>query len=140
MKIQLTAKGKPEPKGSKKAFAYIDKKDGKPKASLVDDNKITLKVWQRDFTLQSNRYKPKEPFEGPIRLKIIFYLQRPKSVSFAKRPLPIVKPDIDKLGRTLLDLLSKRFYVDDNQVVDLQLYKRYKDEPGVFVEIEEIKV
>ncbi len=137
MKIQFTVHGKPEPKGSKKAFAY--EKDGKLRASIVDDNKKTLKVWKNDFTLQSNRYKPKELLEGPIKVRLIFYLERPKSVKPENRPLPIVKPDVDKLCRTVMDLLSKRFYVDDNQVVDLGAYKRYMDKPGVDVLIEEIK-
>ena len=143
MRIEFSCTGIPQPKGSKKAFAYIDKNTGKPKASVVDDNKKTLSVWKKDFTLQSNRHKPEKPLEGPIKVRLIFYMPRPKSAPKEKRPLPITRQaDTDKLTRTMLDLFSGGFYKDDSQVVDIMAYKRYADdrEPGVEVRLEEISI
>ena len=142
MKIEFTTIGEPQPKGSKKAYTYLDKQ-GEPRANIVDDNKDTLKTWNKDFTFQANRFKPKKPLSGPVKVRLVFYLTRPKTVTREKRPLPITKKaDVDKLTRTILDIFSGRFYEDDSQVVDLGAYKRYADDrdPGVDVRLEEISV
>jgi Holliday junction resolvase RusA-like endonuclease len=58
-----------------------------------------------------------------------FFLPRPASVTFKKRPMPIVPPDLDKLTRGLLDGIgqSEVIWGDDSQVVEILATKHYAD-------------
>jgi Holliday junction resolvase RusA-like endonuclease len=57
---------------------------------------------------------------------IVFYFAKPKS---AKRPHMTTTPDIDKCARFVLDAISDAgIWLDDKQVTDLQVFKRYADE------------
>ena len=69
-----------------------------------------------------------ELYDGAVSLMLTFSFVRPKSVSAKKRPHHIVKPDIDKLTRAVLDALTHYAYDDDSQVVDLHVRKLYGDE------------
>lgn len=71
----------------------------------------------------------------PIGLEIEFGFVRPKSVSEKKRPFHTVKPDIDKLGRAILDALTNVAYKDDSQVTQLLLKKKYADEDYIDITI-----
>lgn len=97
--------------------------------------------------------------ETPAVVELTFLLARPASVSVAKRPLPSVKPDIDKLARAVLDAITSPptprtpsarrraakvphmigpCLADDSLVVDLVVSKRYAvrdDPPGVIVRV-----
>jgi Holliday junction resolvase RusA-like endonuclease len=80
-------------------------------------------------------------FDGAVKVEAVFYLTRRPSV---KRPLPIVPPDVDKLGRSLLDGITARsksgeilgVWKDDSQVVRLDISKVYATgQSGVAVTI-----
>ena len=62
-------------------------------------------------------------------------MRRPKTVKVRKRPLPIVKPDLDKLVRSVLDALSGVVFADDAQVTGLLTVKRY-EQAGVPVGVQ----
>jgi len=63
---------------------------------------------------------------GAIAVVIEFYLHKPKSV---KREKPTVKPDLDKMVRSVLDALtSAHVWNDDAQVLTLVAHKMYADE------------
>ena len=87
----------------------------------------------------------KEPFTGPLRMKIHFYLPIPKSWSKAKKQaamdktvVPSAKPDIDNLCKAIMDGLNGGIgYNDDKQIVELHTYKWY-GEPRTEIELEEI--
>lgn len=63
------------------------------------------------------------PKEASVKVSAIFQFVRPASK--AKRVHPVVKPDVDKIGRALLDALTGVAYIDDAQVVQLQMWKVY---------------
>jgi len=63
------------------------------------------------------------PKEQSVRVIAVFQFVKPTSQK--KRHHPVVKPDLDKLARALLDALTSVAYVDDSQVVQLQLWKVY---------------
>lgn len=70
-------------------------------------------------------------FAGPVEVVLTFALRRPKSVSARKRPLPVVKPDVDNLVKAVLDGLGRTsLWVDDSQVVSLSATKVYADDEG----------
>ena len=77
-----------------------------------------------------------EPSTNPVRVELQFYFNKPKTV---KREHMSVKPDLDKLSRSILDCLSGRVIKDDSQVIILNARKEYTDQsPGVLVRVYEI--
>ena len=77
---------------------------------------------------------------GPVELEVMFYLDRPSSVSTVKRPYPTVPPDLDKLIRGVGDALTGVVYDDDSQVIRTLAWKTYADarEPGAFIRVNEL--
>jgi crossover junction endodeoxyribonuclease RusA len=79
-----------------------------------------------------------ERFEGPVSVFINFYLPRPKSLP-KKVTLHAKRPDLDKLGRAVLDgLTDGGAWLDDSQVNRLMLTKHYATEqiaPGCRIDI-----
>ncbi len=74
--------------------------------------------------------------EGPVRVKLLFLLPRPKTVA---RTYPTSKydGDIDKLVRAILDSMTGVVYRDDSQVVSAPADKRYAEaEAGVWVHVD----
>lgn len=63
------------------------------------------------------------PKGAPVKINAVFQFVRPARAQ--GRAAPTVKPDLDKLARALLDALTGVAYVDDSQVVQLQLWKLY---------------
>lgn len=82
------------------------------------------------------------PLTAPLRVFCVFYLERPKTVPKAKRPHPILTPDIDNLVKNIFDALTKSgVWEDDCQVVALTAQKKYCEgieTPRIEVIIEEI--
>lgn len=58
-----------------------------------------------------------------VSMDLEFYFNKPKSAK--KRVHVVVKPDIDKLARAILDAGTGILYGDDSQVVSLSASKRY---------------
>ena len=70
------------------------------------------------------------PFQGPIGVKIFIGIPKPKSVD---RVYPHVKPDIDNYVKSICDALNQIVWVDDSQIIDLQVTKRYSNGHGQLV-------
>lgn len=90
------------------------------------------KVW-RDIL--SNAMRGASPTSEPVRVELTFIFERPKTV---KREWPSVKPDIDKLCRSVLDSATGHLFKDDSQVVILNARKDYGEKAGVLVRCYEI--
>jgi Holliday junction resolvase RusA-like endonuclease len=77
---------------------------------------------------------------GPLKLSVMFYLPRPKSMKGAG--LPVCKPDCDNLIKGVKDALNQVLYEDDAQVVEEHTYKLFADSsghaPGAIVTVEEL--
>jgi Holliday junction resolvase RusA-like endonuclease len=134
--ISFTVRGTPAPKGSMRAFPFR-RRNGKLGVSTTHDNPRT-KEWGQLVALAAQDHAPLELLEGAISLEIIFTLARPASVSVRKRPLPTVKPDLDKMVRNLADALKGILWRDDAQVVNLTAAKRYGAAPGCLVTVSEL--
>jgi len=86
-------------------------------------------------------------FEGPVRVRMVFTWDRPKSVPRRKRLRPSTQPDLSKLCRATEDALTDAgVWKDDALVVE---YSRLAevfagedpeamDVPGVRISVEEI--
>lgn len=74
--------------------------------------------------------------DTPVDVWAIFYLPRPKSAP-KRVTIPTKRPDLDKLGRGVLDALTGVVMVDDAQVRGLTLEKAFGERLGVDITIEE---
>jgi len=127
--------GVPVPQGSKSASVRAGR------AVMYEANK-GHKGWRKTVTeavrLEMTK-KGWQPFEkhAPVSCSITFKFARPKSVT---RQHPTVKPDTDKLCRSILDSLTDSGLLagGDQQVVRLFASKDYADQPGVFIAIWEL--
>ena len=78
-----------------------------------------------------------DALSGPLAVRLVFVMPRPKSHFRAGRNAHIVKDgapqhphqDIDNLAKGALDVMTGRVYEDDRQVIDLSASKTYGD-PG----------
>ena len=128
--IKFTAYGKPETKGSTKAFV----RGGR--AIITNDNPKT-KAWQTIVAWEAQRNRPGDIIQEAVQVNLKFYFLRPKSVPVKKRPFHTVKPDIDKITRAVLDGLKGTIYSDDSVVVKLIVEKEYGDPPRCEIEVKE---
>jgi crossover junction endodeoxyribonuclease RusA len=119
------------PQGSISAFPTGNKTGKGKKVAITHKNKRT-KPWRK--AVKDVAETATEMHHGwstltvPTKVAIEFYLPRPKSVS-KTRLFPMVKPDIDKLARAILDALKDAEVIkDDNLVCDLTCTKRYATE------------
>ena len=131
--VAINVFGLPAPQGSKRIF----------NGRLVEASSVKLNKWRKEITSVASTYLHEngwEPFDGPVQLRITFYLPRPKTV---KRDLPTVPPDLDKLIRAVGDgLTDSQIWKDDSLVVSLVCEKVYADErePGAEIEIHSVTV
>ena len=118
-----------KPKGSMKSFVN-------PKTNRVVsmNNDPKTKPWQAVVQYTASQHI-KGILRGPVGMTLKFVLPRPNKPKFM---LPGVRPDIDKLSRTILDALTGVAYIDDCQVADLHTRKIYGDIPGVHIWIEDL--
>jgi crossover junction endodeoxyribonuclease RusA len=135
--ISAWVAGLPAPQGSKRAYGA-----GRPggKIRLVESS-TRVKPWREDIRqaflerhTDAHRvsWQDRQDSVGPVVVKIVFVMPRTKAMR--DRPsvdFPMVqKPDVDKLGRAVLDALtSTNVLADDSQVVTLLTHKR-RAEPG----------
>ena len=124
--IEFTVYGLPQPKGSARAFVIPGNGGRKPRAVVTSDNP-KAKPWAADIKREAAAACGQKLFERevPLRVMVSFAVTRPISAKPEKRPYPVVKPDVDKLARTVLDALVGIVMVDDAQVVQLHVTKRY---------------
>jgi crossover junction endodeoxyribonuclease RusA len=126
----LTVPGPAQPQGSTRAFVVTPKGGGKPRAVVTSDNP-RMRPWRaevRDAALQQWGERVLWP-TGAVEVSAEFVLPIPRSKQTKRKAWPVfpeVKPDLDKLGRALLDALTGCAFKDDAQVGRLVLMKRYE--------------
>jgi Holliday junction resolvase RusA-like endonuclease len=134
MTIKFFVPGKPATAGSKRVF--LDKRTGKP--IVTHDNKQHAQ-WRNLVRLAAYEEMDGEPLiEGPVKTAVTFVMRRPASVSVAKRPYPVVMPDIDKMMRAINDALTGAVFIDDSQVIIQHAMKVYGEPPGARVQVDEV--
>lgn len=112
MNTRFTVTGNPIPKQS---FRYSKQRSYQP-ARLVD--------WQNMVGWAAKQHAPAEPEKGTFVVRLRFYRKTKHRV------------DLDNLSKAVLDALEGIFWIDDTQVTDLFISKRYDpDNPRVEVEL-----
>lgn len=128
LQIRFTVFGDPVPQGSKRVF------HGK----VVEMAHARLRSYRQDIHVTALRaMQTRPPLTGPVAVAVTFSIPRPKSHYGSGRnasrrkeaapPYPAKTPDIDKLGRGVLDALTGAAFNDDAQVVSLNLNKVWAD-------------
>ena len=81
-------------------------------------------------------------FDKPVSVRIEAYFPVPKSFSnkragkaLAGEIVPTKKPDADNIAKIICDALNGVAYMDDTQVIELTVVKKYAREPKVKVSI-----
>ena len=82
----------------------------------------------------------KAPADGPLQAEIWIMVAPPSSMSKKKQRmamegdlLPTSKPDVDNVSKIVLDALNGIAYLDDKQVTDLIVRRRYAPKDSVLV-------
>lgn len=116
--------GRPAPQGSKKHVGG---------GRYVEASKH-LPAWRKAVTLAAKAVYSGDPLIGPVRVRIMFRLEKPKSTKFSAAPAG--KPDIDKLVRGCFDALIGVCFIDDSQVVSVEADKVWADgDPGATIHV-----
>jgi Holliday junction resolvase RusA-like endonuclease len=131
----IVAYGDPQPKGSKTAMMI----DGRP--VLVEGSSSAgrrkLKLWQASVEASAAVRVDKVIIEEPVDVTMAFHLAPVESDRYRTRHA--VKPDLDKLVRSVADSLTKAgVWKDDSLMCDVSASKRYAqqgEEPGVTITI-----
>ena len=134
--LLFVVKGDPIPKGSFKAF-----KAKHSNMIVVKNASAKTKGWQKTIGLAATLAMQGEPpSPGPIAINMHFAMAGPPK-SAKHRRWPTVRPDLDKLCRTVLDALTGIVFVDDAQVIRLLASERYTHlvEPHARIFIQELK-
>lgn len=81
-----------------------------------------------------------KPIEGPLLLIIGFLMPLPKSYSKKKKDSIVglfhnKKPDLTNLIKFYEDALNGVLYADDSQIVKIDAYKRWSDEPKTCIQL-----
>ena len=84
-------------------------------------------------------------FDGPVSLDLLLHMPIPASWSAKKRMaalngeiFPETKPDCSNVLKAVEDAMNGIVYLDDKQITDLCVIKRYGPTPGVDVIVSEI--
>jgi len=123
--ICLRVFGTPAPQGSKRHVGG---------GRMIEVSK-KVKPWRAAIVDQAIRDGVSgTQLDGPLMLRVTFYMQRPKFHSGAKGikasapPFPDRVPDLDKLLRSTCDALTdSQVIVDDARIVQIKARKVYAD-------------
>lgn len=75
----------------------------------------------------------KEPFEGPLKVELECFFQRPKKTDFAYPP----RGDCDNFFKSVADAGNEILWHDDAQIVRLICTKKWSTEDGFRITVSE---
>ncbi len=133
--IEFQVLGRPQPAGSKRAFAV--RKAGVPTGAVaVADANPRAKGWQQEVRQVASDALDDGPLlDGPLGLDVSFFFARPAShyrtgrnaalLRDAAPTYPVTRPDATKCLRACEDALTGQVWRDDAQVVVQSARKLY---------------
>jgi len=143
----FNVEGIPKAQPRHQAFAKVISKPGeKPKAVARVYQKNTAEWWKSQVILAGKPFRPASPLEGPIQMRIIFWMPRPKRLMRAKDPdgpIPhLAKPDKENLEKPIMDALTNDgWFRDDAQICmgkTVKFYHAKTGSPGAEIYIDEL--
>ncbi len=130
--LDIFVSGHAAPQGSKRHVGH----------GVMVESCQRVKPWRESIrsALTKDDGRPVQCFEGAIACSLEFVLPRPKSTPKRTTPPAVKKPDIDKLGRAVLDAVTSAGVIgDDSQIVELSAKKRLaeiNETPGMRLRLE----
>lgn len=103
--------------------------------------KKTVRDSENLLAAMLQQHVPPEPFAGPVSLHVAWIFpyrkSEKKAVVAAGKDIPhTVRPDLDNLEKSLLDVMTAlRFWNDDSQVATKVTVKRWGPRPGIEVTV-----
>lgn len=97
-----------------------------------------VKAAKKQLTDALMKYRPADPFEGPLELTAVWMY--PKGKSHKDHEWRSTKPDTDNIQKLLKDCMTKTgFWIDDAQVAREIVEKKWSDEPtGIMITIKKL--
>lgn len=83
-------------------------------------------AWSAVCGLIAAQHRPDKLLTGPLEVTLEFLFPRPKRT---KQAVPMTR-DVENLSKGPLDAWQGVLYVNDNQIADLHVKKRWADERG----------
>lgn len=124
---------------------------GRPKASTIGGHvrmytpAKTVSYESKVAYFANSAMSGRELFSTPVSMNLIISVKIPESWSNKKKQLarngliyPTVKPDCSNVLKSIEDGMNNVVYLDDKQIVDVSVSKRYSDTPMVEVVIEAV--
>lgn len=86
------------------------------------------------------QHAPPKPYEGNIKIKIIWIYPWRSSETLKNKKLGILpcnkRPDCDNIAKGLLDAMQETgWFADDGQIYDLSISKYYGEQFGIYIEM-----
>ena len=139
--VEFELQGEPRPKGRHRS--RIGYKNGKPFVMQYPDPD-TAAYEAVVAEVASLFMRGRKPTARPVALMVHVFKSIPKSWSekdrraaLAGQILPDGRADWDNFGKAASDAMNKIVYLDDSQVVDGRVIKRYDASPGLRIEVRE---
>ena len=91
---------------------------------------------------QLKAYAPQEPLQGRIEVQYTFYLPIPKGTSSIRKRQMLndvightKRPDFDNLAYLITNAMKGIVYLDDSQITDAVIRKRYGADPKTVIKV-----
>lgn len=117
-------------------------KGGGKMPGICRDNTHPVHAFKAAVQIAAKSAYQGPPLSGPLEVRMLFLLPRPKAMQWKKREMPrawhITRFDVDNLAKSVLDALKGLTWGDDAQVASASLVKMYasgNEQPGVEVQI-----
>ena len=137
-KIEFIVPGKAQAKQRPK-FNRFSGRAYTPKQTISFEN------WVKDCYFRSISSIDNKPTDKPLKVAITMYVEIPQSKSKKQKEKmltgeikPVVKPDVDNVAKSILDALNGIVYLDDKQIIELDIEKLYEKTSWTKVKIVEI--
>ena len=128
-RIAFTVLGTPATKGSTVSFL------GDEGQIITRTDSQRLRGWSQSVADAAREAQATcAPKPTPVRIMARFVFAAPASAP--ARAFHVVRPDIDKVSRALLDALTGVCYEDDSQVIDLRVQKTVGPITQTFINVE----
>ena len=129
-------KGTAQQKGERIAYTI---KNGKRVPYIHHYKKAAVSALRSELEYKLKRYKPKEPYEGAVKLTVILYFDK-KSPKKSWGPYKTTRPDCSNYVKEIEDAMtSTGFWIDDAQIADLHVKKYYAEKANIFIRVEELE-
>jgi Holliday junction resolvase RusA-like endonuclease len=140
MTLHIVVYGRPAPQGSKRHVG---------RGIMIESSKH-VKPWREDVRAAALTVRGEAaPLDGPLTVRMVFTMQKPKSAPKRARTWPDRVPDVSKLIRSTEDaLVSAGLIADDARIVEYtRVAKVFPNEdpealeaPGVRIQISPVEV